>query len=93
MLPIKYEEHCQACHRLNYEPELTSAKSPRLVPHGLQPSGIEQFLRGVYTSAYLDSDSAFSQTQPSDQRMPGKPESTESLAAKAATAATLAKRS
>ncbi len=84
MLPIKYEDHCRACHRLNYEPRLTGAKSPLVLPHGLKPSEIEQFLRAVYTGDYLDSGSALSKTLPVDQRLPGKPEPAESPAAKAA---------
>jgi mono/diheme cytochrome c family protein len=83
MLPIKFEEHCQACHRLNLQPAAQAANSPRALPHGLKPKEMEQFLRAVYTSDYLDSDAPLPARTPADQRLPGKP-AAETPAAKAA---------
>jgi hypothetical protein len=84
MLPIQYKQDCQACHRLNYEPESSQSKSTHLIPHGMQPAEISQFLQAAYTSAYLDSNTSLGKTSPADERFLGKREPTESPAAKAA---------
>ncbi|HLJ96454.1 MAG TPA: hypothetical protein VKU02_24995 [Gemmataceae bacterium] len=49
MLPIRYENHCRACHPLTFDP-----KSPDLtIPHGLQPRQVHDFLWGAYAEEEL----------------------------------------
>jgi hypothetical protein len=45
MLPVSYEQHCQACHPLSFDPALPSVQ----IPHLLQPEQVKRFLWGVYT--------------------------------------------
>ena len=49
MLPIRYEQHCQRCHALEFDPRF-----PKLsVPHA-EPAAIHTFLVGTFTQYYLD---------------------------------------
>jgi hypothetical protein len=45
MLPVTYEQHCQACHPLSFDPSLPTVQ----VPHLLQPAEVTRFLWGAYT--------------------------------------------
>ena len=39
MLPIRYENHCQACHPLTFDPEHLDLSAP----HGVQPEIVDAF--------------------------------------------------
>ncbi|MGE3808145.1 MAG: hypothetical protein AB7K24_26075 [Gemmataceae bacterium] len=47
MLPIVYENQCQGCHPLNFEPNPKGQLAAR-VPHGIQPDQVTEYLWGVY---------------------------------------------
>jgi hypothetical protein len=46
MLPVNYENHCQACHPLQIEPV-----AGKEIEHGLKPAEAREFLWGRYASA------------------------------------------
>jgi hypothetical protein len=58
MLPIIYENQCQACHPLTFE--RNKENEPRSgyvsVRHRLQPKPVHQFLEGHYTAKALEGD-------------------------------------
>jgi predicted CXXCH cytochrome family protein len=61
MLPIRYEQHCKACHPLDLnlpktrDPDAPAKEEPALlVPHGLNKREIDEFLAGI--SAKQNSD-------------------------------------
>ncbi len=49
MLPIRYDEHCRACHPLTFDTELAG----RTVPHPLAPDAVQDFLENTYAAQYL----------------------------------------
>lgn len=49
MQPIRMEQHCESCHRLDFEP----ADPERTVPHG-DPDGVLQTLIEYYSARYLE---------------------------------------
>jgi predicted CXXCH cytochrome family protein len=51
MLPITYEDHCQACHPLRFDGRLAD-----LAPHHVQPPEIHAFLERTYLARLLDPD-------------------------------------
>jgi hypothetical protein len=63
MLPISYELHCRACHQLSIEPGSTE-----LVPHGLKPEQIREFLMRAFSRRYIEQNSA-----PLDASVPSRP--------------------
>jgi hypothetical protein len=58
MLPIIFEQHCQACHPLSFpsdpldSPAKTSPESPAVL-HRLQPEEMHSWLRGYFTKRLL----------------------------------------
>jgi hypothetical protein len=67
MLPITYENQCQACH------PLTFGAGPRTLRHRLQPDQIRTFLDGYFTAQVLQQNpEVFSHLVPK-QPGPGKP--------------------
>jgi hypothetical protein len=54
MLPISYEDHCQACHPLHFEPRVPT----RQVRHGQPPEAVLEELRSFYADAALKLDAA-----------------------------------
>jgi hypothetical protein len=50
MLPITYENHCQACHPLGFE---ETAESTETVPHGIQVADVRRILEGVFVDRFL----------------------------------------
>jgi hypothetical protein len=65
MLPISYENQCRACHPLTFDP-----KSPKLIPHRLQPRQVHDFLWGVYADEELAKKHRDT-TKPAQRLMPG----------------------
>ncbi|MFM9960118.1 MAG: cytochrome c3 family protein [Planctomycetaceae bacterium] len=51
MRPVTFEENCRACHALEFEPG-TNAK--KVVPHGLSPVAVREFLRSAYLREYVE---------------------------------------
>ena len=58
MLPIVFEQHCQACHPLTFAPAPTRQPkaAPLAVAHRLQPAEIRTWLRGYFTGTLLDGE-------------------------------------
>src|SRR5262245_45999126 len=46
MQPVRYEQHCAACHRLTYDSQAPSdpESGPPTVPHGVQPGALREYL-------------------------------------------------
>ena len=57
MRPITYAGQCHACHPLYYDPtaggRTFEADSAEVIPHGLTPEQIREFLHNVYARKYL----------------------------------------
>ena len=67
MLPITYENQCQACHPLTFGEEKAA-----VFPHRLQPPQVRQWLEDYYTAQYLKGNTApFAQPIPL-RPLPGK---------------------
>jgi predicted CXXCH cytochrome family protein len=49
MLPVTYEDHCQACHPLHFDSKVPA----RQVRHGQEPSGVLEELRSFYAGEAL----------------------------------------
>jgi hypothetical protein len=47
MLPVTYENHCQVCHPLTFDP----VRPELAIPHGLQPPEVHRFLWGAYAES------------------------------------------
>jgi hypothetical protein len=80
MLPIVYEQHCQACHPLSFE---ASVEKPGVIPgavtpHRQQPAEIRKFLESYYFHK-LEKDRAGLLRQPFPP-LPGKPPTPEQKA-------------
>ncbi len=73
MLPIVYEQHCQACHPLAFEaPEGTDTSTAgAIAPHRQQPSEIRRFLEAFYLNR-LQKSRAEIMKQPFPP-LPGRP--------------------
>ena len=73
MLPIVYEQHCQACHPLSFERQ-ENANAPwegAIAPHRQQPAQIRPFLEAFYLQR-LQKSKPDSLRQPFPP-LPGKP--------------------
>ena len=69
MLPVTYENHCRACHPLEFEP-----KSPgRQVAHGLSPGRILDELRQFYRAEAVNADPELLRRHVPPRRKPGEP--------------------
>jgi len=59
-LPIRYENHCRACHPLTLDPALIAASyapnSPALLPHRLHPAQMATLLKDHYALEVIESD-------------------------------------
>ena len=59
-LPIRYENHCRACHPLTFDPALVAAayrpNSADLLPHRLHPEQIAALLRNHFALQVIQSD-------------------------------------
>jgi len=53
MKPVLYEDHCKACHGLQYDREFPEDR----IPHGIQPVKIREFLEGKSYAYFLKSRS------------------------------------
>ncbi|MGI9454934.1 MAG: cytochrome c3 family protein [Aeoliella sp.] len=51
-LPVKYEQHCRACHPLTVEPRATE-----LLPHGLSSVGTAERITRAFRSEWFDASS------------------------------------
>ena len=73
MLPIVYEQHCQACHPLTFEcPDETNMDWPAtVVPHRQQPNQIHLVLEAFYLNRILTSKP--DRVQLPFPPLPGKP--------------------
>lgn len=49
MQPVTFEENCRACHALAIEPG-----TQKIVPHGLSPDAVRDFLRTTYLREYVE---------------------------------------
>lgn len=71
MLPIRYENHCQACHPLTFDSD------PKLIklsaPHGVQPEEIKRFLSDTYAGQYVRSNPDALNTPRPPRPFPGRP--------------------
>ena len=66
--PVRYEQHCQACHPLYYESSHT-----KQLRHGLSPTEIRQSLAGEFWSdRQVSPPNAESKLSPSGRRIPGR---------------------
>src|SRR5262249_42531953 len=74
MLPIVYEQHCQACHPLTFDRKVADKPETGLhaVRHRLQPDEIRQFLKGLYTANYLENNRSQFERPAASRQMPGK---------------------
>jgi len=64
-LPVNFENHCRACHAMNFDPrDLT-----RRVPHGLQLDETRDFLRGALRGEKKEPFAVL----PPDRPLPGQP--------------------
>lgn len=70
MLPIRYEQHCQRCHVLEFDPRFPKQS----VPHD-EPAVIHTFLVGTFTQYYLDQTPEMAESLPSAplRRRPDRP--------------------
>lgn len=79
MQPVSFENHCRACHPLNYAPASPgSAAAPQLVEHGLAPDKLKAFLEGVFARRVLDENPTLLEEKAVDRELPGKASSLES---------------
>jgi hypothetical protein len=70
MLPVTYENHCRACHPLEFD-----SKSPgRQVRHGLSPGEILDELRQFYQAQAVEADPELLRRFVPPRRKPGEPE-------------------
>ena len=53
-LPITYENQCKACHKLSFDPDSKGSPASTLLPHGLQPVQIGEYLKMAYSRMYLE---------------------------------------
>lgn len=73
MAPIRYEQHCRACHPLTYAPAAARADgTPPSVPHGLTPADLREYLRAHFTSAALTGDARTFETPVPARPLPGQ---------------------
>jgi hypothetical protein len=71
MLPVTYENHCRACHSLEFD-----SKSPgREVKHGLSPGMVLDDLRQIYQAQAANDDPELLRRHVPPRRKPGEPES------------------
>ncbi len=78
MLPINYEQHCQACHPLSFA--AGSSRQAAVVPHHLQPNEIAAWLLGHFTLRLTKDELGFLE-QPA-RPLPGKNPEREAAARK-----------
>jgi Cytochrome c7 and related cytochrome c len=71
MLPVTYENHCRACHPLNFDPKAPDA----LLTHGLSPGDALSELRQFYKAQAVDADPSLLQRFVPPRTRPGEPES------------------
>ena len=67
MLPMSYENDCQACHPLSISPGST-----QVVPHGLKPDELLAFIRNYYFQQELSSESKEDASYTPSRRVPGR---------------------
>jgi predicted CXXCH cytochrome family protein len=72
MLPIVYENQCQACHPLTIERTRPGRAGPIAVPHRLRPDELRRYLEGVYTQELLAENLALFQREMPARQVPGK---------------------
>ena len=66
-----YEQHCKACHRLDYEPGSTDPG--KVVEHGLSPTQIREFLVDKYSGAGEQREALFVEPLRLRRPLPGTP--------------------
>ena len=62
MRPIQFEQNCQACHPLSFEPARGNPSEPGIsdiMPHGLNSKQMDQFLERAYSARFLHDDPNF----------------------------------
>jgi hypothetical protein len=75
LVPISFENHCQACHKLTVGvPE--TGQQPIEVPHRLQPSELRKFLGRAFAAEVLDADPSLLD-RPAGGPEPADPEATD----------------
>jgi hypothetical protein len=67
MLRVTYQDHCRACHPLDYEPSLPGLA----MDHPLQPGEVSAALRRVYAAEYLKQNPAVLEERLPPRPMPG----------------------
>jgi hypothetical protein len=70
MLPVTYENHCRACHRLDHDPATPSLE----MAHSLQPAEVHKSLWQTYGAEFLKQDPALLDQKIAPRPVPGKPE-------------------
>lgn len=66
--PVRMEQHCASCHRLDFDPQAPE----RVLPHG-KPQEIQQAVRDYYAGRALQGDAAVAApTASSERRRPGE---------------------
>ena len=71
-LPIRYEEHCRACHQLPFDP--AAEKPGPTIPHGLQPNSIRDYLDMHYAQAFLQSRPELFERAMPERPLPNEPD-------------------
>jgi hypothetical protein len=69
MLPVSFENHCRACHPLQFDQKLPGWQ----VRHGVQPGEVVDELRRFYTGEVLRDDPSLLQRSVPPRPIPGRP--------------------
>ncbi len=75
-LPIQYEQHCQACHPLSFEPASGNPSEPVTsdsMPHGLNSKQMDQFLERAYSARFVHDNPNFLDRPATPSPLPNKP--------------------
>ena len=75
MLPVRFEAHCQACHTLDFDPDLPPMR------HGLQPAGVIEDLWQAYAAQFLKGRPDLKEWRPPVRPIPGRDQPPEIRAA------------
>jgi nitrate/TMAO reductase-like tetraheme cytochrome c subunit len=82
MLPVNYENHCRACHPLDFGPE----DAPLVMEHALQPAEVHASLWQTFSAEYLKKNPALLEERIPPSRIPGRTESPGLIEARSAIA-------
>jgi hypothetical protein len=71
MLPVTYQNHCRACHPLDFDPSFPTL----VIPHPSQPEDVDATLWKTYAAEFLKQNAPLLEERVPPRPMPGRMES------------------